>query len=184
MLKRLFLMMLLAFGMALPQGGFFSQSANGQAAEHYVKKRFLKNVPGVGKEDTRYKELEENQNQPQNRPQAQPQNRQQPQYQPQPQNPQARKPYVPKAQWHPANLTRHWEKHKAEFPNFKTEKEYGDYALNFFQYPPQGTLFKRNQNGDYLFYYQKFNIFGVTTKDGVPKTLFRPSAGINYWNRQ
>ena len=176
MLKRLFLMMLLAFGMALPQGGFFSQSANGQAADNYVKKRFLKNVPGVGKEDTRFKELEENQNQPQ----AQPQNRNQPQ----PQNPQARKPYVPKAQWHPVNLTRHWEKHKAEFPNFQTEKEYGDYALNFFQYPPQGTLFKRNQDGDYLFYYQRLNIFGVTTKDGVPKTLFRPSAGINYWNRQ
>ena len=64
MLKRLFLMMLLAIGMALPQGGFFSQSANGQAADNYVKKRFLKNVPGVGKEDTRFKELEENQNQP------------------------------------------------------------------------------------------------------------------------
>jgi len=168
MLKRLFLMMLLAFGMAMPHGGFFCQSANGQAAENYVKNRFLKNVPGVGKEDTRFKELEE-------KPTA---------AQPAQPAPTAPKTYVPKAQWHPRNLTAHWEKHGKEFPNFKKENEYGDYALRFFQYPPKGTLFKRNQAGDYLFYYQPYNIFGVTTKDGIPKTMFRPSQGINYWNRQ
>ncbi len=159
MLKRMLLMMLLVLGMALPQGVAFAQGP----AENFVKNRFMKNVPGVGKEDDRYKQLEEK---------------------PAPQAPAQPKTYVPKAQWHPANLTRHWEKHKAEFPNFKTEKEYGDFALKFFQYPPQGTLFKRNQAGDYLFYYQKWNLFGVTTKDGVPKTMFRPNSGINYWNRQ
>ena len=163
MLKRMFLLMLVVLGLALPQGNLLGQNG---PAENFVKKRFMKNVPGVGKEDTRYQQLEEKPAQTPQQPAAEP------------------KSYVPKAQWHPANLTRHWEKHQKEFPNFKTEKEYGDFALKFFQYPPQGTLFKRNQAGDYLFYYQKWNVFGVTTKDGVPKTMFRPTQGINYWNRQ
>ena len=164
MSKRILLLMLVVLGLALPLGNLLAQNG---PADSFVKKRFMKNVPGVGKEDTRMQQIEEKPTQNQNQKPAA-----------------AQKPNVPKAEWHPANLTRHWEKHQKEFPNFKTEKEYGDFAINFFQNPPQGTLFKRNQAGDYLFYYQKWNLFGVATKDGVPKTMFRPSQGINYWNRQ
>ena len=54
MLKRMLLMMLLVLGMALPQGVAFAQGP----AENFVKNRFMKNVPGVGKEDDRYKQLD------------------------------------------------------------------------------------------------------------------------------
>ena len=92
--------------------------------------------------------------------------------------------FIPKARWHRGNLERHWEKHGAEFPEFKSAQEYGDAALYFFEHPPVGTLTKTNAEGDRLFYHQASNTFGVTTADGVPKTMFRPNAGINYWRRQ
>ncbi|MBO4528117.1 MAG: hypothetical protein IKX30_15125 [Victivallales bacterium] len=95
------------------------------------------------------------------------------------------KEFVPKVRWHQSNLERHWDKHKAEFPEFKTAKEYGDAALYFFSKPPQGTLTKVDkETGDKKYYHQTSNTFGVTTSQGIPKTMFRPSAGINYWRRQ
>ena len=93
--------------------------------------------------------------------------------------------FVPKVRWHQSNLERHWEKHKAEFPEFKTSKEYGDAALYFFSKPPLGTQKKTDrETGDIKYYHQTSNTFGVTTSQGIPKTMFRPSAGINYWRRQ
>ena len=99
--------------------------------------------------------------------------------------PKAPADFVPKVRWHQGNLERHWEKHKAEFPEFKTAKEYGDAALYFFSKPPQGTLTKVDaETGDKKYYHQTSNTFGVTTSQGIPKTMFRPNAGINYWRRQ
>lgn len=159
MFRRLSLLLLVMFGMLMPAGQLFAQENNPNYAENYAK-RFLKGVPGIDQKKDQQADVQ----------------KQQPA--------DTRKTYVPKAKWNYGNLQRHWEKHHAEFPEFKTEKEYGDNALLFFQYPPKGTLFKRNEAGDYLFYHQPSNTFGVTTKDGVPKTMFRPSAGIKYWNRQ
>ena len=95
------------------------------------------------------------------------------------------KPVVaPRARWHRSNLERHWEKHGAEFPEFHSAQEYGDAALNFFQNPPEGTLTKVRPDGEKLYYHPPSNTFGVTAPDGTPKTLFRPSGRMNYWNRQ
>ncbi len=91
---------------------------------------------------------------------------------------------APRARWHQSNLERHWEKHGSEFPEFHSAQEYGDAALNFFQNPPQGTLTKVRSDGEKLFYHPPSNTFGVTAPDGTPKTLFRPSGRMNYWNRQ
>ncbi len=91
---------------------------------------------------------------------------------------------APKARWHQANLERHWEKHGAEFPEFHSAKEYGDAALNFFANPPKGTLQKQRPNGERLYYHPPTNTFGAAAPDGTPKTLFRPSGRMNYWNRQ
>ena len=88
------------------------------------------------------------------------------------------------ASWNPRNLQTHWNKHRREFPEFKTAGEYGGAALRFFADPPNGTLRKFRKNGDRLYYHEKSNCFGVTTKDGTPKTFFRPDRGIRYWNRQ
>ena len=99
--------------------------------------------------------------------------------------PKAPEDFKPKIRWHQSNLERHWDKHKAEFPEFKTAKEYGDAALYFFSMPPQGTLTKVDkETGDKKFYHRPSNTFGVMTSQGFPKTMFRPSAGINYWERQ
>lgn len=86
--------------------------------------------------------------------------------------------------WHQNNLKRHFHKHRSEFPEYKTMADYEKGALNFFRDPPQGTQFKRRPNGDRLFYYEKSNFFGVTTRDGTIKTFFRPNRGKNYWKRQ
>lgn len=92
--------------------------------------------------------------------------------------------FTPKFKWHRSNLERHWDKHQAEFPEFHSEQEYAIAALYFFEHPPKGTLTKTNSDGDKLFYHQNSNTFGVMTSDGTAKTMFRPSAGINYWKRQ
>lgn len=87
-------------------------------------------------------------------------------------------------QWHQRNLERHFYKHRSEFPEYKTMQEYGQGAVDFFSKPPAGTKFKRRSNGDRLFYYEKKNMFGVTTGKGFIKTFFRPNNGRKYWNRQ
>ncbi len=87
-------------------------------------------------------------------------------------------------QWHRRNLERHFNKHRAEFPEYKNFREYGEAAIKFFSDPPKGTLFKRRANGDRLFYYEKSNIFGAATKNGFIKTFFRPNRGKRYWLRQ
>ena len=86
--------------------------------------------------------------------------------------------------WHQHNLERHYYKHRGEFPEYDTMQKYGNGAVEFFSNPPKGTKFKCRPNGDRLFYYEKNNYFGVTTKEGFVKTFFRPNRGIRYWNRQ
>ena len=93
-------------------------------------------------------------------------------------------PNAPKARWHQSNLESHWAKHGAEFPEFHSAKEYGDAALEFFSNPPEGTLIKTRENGEKLFYHPPTNTFGAVAPDGTPKTLFRPTGRMNYWNRQ
>ena len=87
-------------------------------------------------------------------------------------------------QWHKRNLERHFYKHRAEFPEYKTAEEYGKAAVVFFSDPPKGTQFKRRSNGDRLLYYEKKNFFGAAAKNGFIKTFFRPNRGKNYWKRQ
>jgi hypothetical protein len=82
------------------------------------------------------------------------------------------------------NAYEHWEEHGAEFPEYQNAKQYVEGAKDFFKNPPTGTLTKVRSNGDKLFYNPANNTFGVQAADGTPRTMFRPSAGINYWNKQ
>lgn len=86
--------------------------------------------------------------------------------------------------WTPGNLTSHWHKHGSEFPELHSEEEYGRFAVNFFRNPPPKVLRKFRGEGDRLQYDEASNVFAVSTKDGVIKTMFRPDRGIRYWNRQ
>ncbi|HEX3627414.1 MAG TPA: toxin TcdB middle/N-terminal domain-containing protein [Verrucomicrobiae bacterium] len=82
------------------------------------------------------------------------------------------------------NAFAHWEKHRAEFPEFQNAKQYVEGAKDFFKTPPPGTLTKIRSNGDKLFYNPASNTFGVQAANGAPRTMFRPSDGMNYWNKQ
>ena len=87
-------------------------------------------------------------------------------------------------EWTYDSLQRHYNKHKAEFPEYKSAGEYKSGSESFFIDPPQGTQIKIAPNGDKMYYHEKSNTFGVLTKWGTPKEFFRPNKGKNYWKRQ
>lgn len=82
------------------------------------------------------------------------------------------------------NALGHWNKHKSEFPELQNSKQYAERAHDFLANPPSGALTKTNDRGDTLRYDPGTNTFGVLSKDGAPRTMFRPNDGIDYWNRQ
>jgi hypothetical protein len=45
-------------------------------------------------------------------------------------------------------------------------------------------LAETRPNGERLFYSPSTNTFGVADANGAPKTLFRPTDGIDYWRDQ
>lgn len=66
-----------------------------------------------------------------------------------------------------------------------TVEEYVDRAHAFIAKPPSGTeRVTRASNGDRLFYDPKSNTFVVATRDGAPRTMFKPDDGAAYWTQQ
>jgi len=82
------------------------------------------------------------------------------------------------------NALGHADKHLVEFPEYSNNTEYINGAQDFVSNPPSGTLTKTRANGDTLYYNPSTNTFAVSNSSGVPRTMFRPSNGINYWNVQ
>jgi hypothetical protein len=82
------------------------------------------------------------------------------------------------------NAFGHWQKHGTEFPEFHNAAQYVEATKDFINSPPLGTLTKVRPNGDKLFYNPANNTFAVQAPDGSPRTMFRPTTGINYWNKQ
>ena len=50
--------------------------------------------------------------------------------------------------------------------------------------PPKGALTLTRANGDKLVYDPASNTFAVATKDGAPRTMFKPDDGMAYWEKQ
>ena len=89
------------------------------------------------------------------------------------------------------NLAGHWEKHKDEFPTLMSQNDYYRFAQNFVTNPPKDTLEKVRKNGDSVLYQPSTNTFAVKTKDGLPRTVFRPDPkdhgyknNLEYFNAQ
>jgi filamentous hemagglutinin len=82
------------------------------------------------------------------------------------------------------NAITHWTKHGAEFPEFPSFAQYTEAAQNFVVNPPLGAQSFIRANGERLIYDPIGNTFAVSTAEGVPKTMFRPADGINYWLKQ
>ena len=62
--------------------------------------------------------------------------------------------------------------------------QYVSRAHAFVGHPPKGTLTLTRKNGDTLFYDPKGNVFAVASKDGAPRTMFKPDDGMAYWEKQ
>ncbi len=84
----------------------------------------------------------------------------------------------------PENALAHWQKHGNEFPEITSAAQYVDFAQDFVKNPPPNVLTKTRPNGDVMLYDQTTNTFAVRTASGVPKTIFKPNDGINYWRKQ
>jgi pyocin large subunit-like protein len=54
----------------------------------------------------------------------------------------------------------------------------------FVEHPPKGVQTLSRANGDTLYYDAKANVFAVATKDGAPRTMFKPRDGAAYWAEQ
>ena len=54
----------------------------------------------------------------------------------------------------------------------------------FVESPPRGTETLTRRNGDKLLYDPHGNVFAVVTRDGAPRTMFKPRDGQAYWAEQ
>ena len=78
---------------------------------------------------------------------------------------------------------RSFERNGEDF-NASTVDAYIQQAHAFIADPPAGTETVQRRNGDTLYYHAPSNTFAVATRDGAPRTLFRPDEGAAYWAEQ
>ncbi|HEX8570591.1 MAG TPA: hypothetical protein VF699_11830 [Caulobacteraceae bacterium] len=78
---------------------------------------------------------------------------------------------------------RQFEKNGKDF-GATTVAQYVDRTHDFVGSPPEGTLRHTRSNGDKLLYDPNGNVFAVATKDGAPRTMFKPEDGMDYWEKQ
>ena len=79
-------------------------------------------------------------------------------------------------------LDQHFDKHGDEF-DYDTVDEYVQGANRVINDP--NSLFKiEEEDGDYIYYLESTNEFVVVSTDGYIRTYFKPTDGIDYFNRQ
>ena len=66
----------------------------------------------------------------------------------------------------------------------KTLDDFLTKVHRFGDHPPTGTLKLVRANGDRLLYDPKSNLFAVFTRQGAPRTVFKPNDGMSYWTEQ
>ena len=82
-----------------------------------------------------------------------------------------------------AKTARLFERNGADF-DAATPQAYLTKVEQFTRNPPAGTERIERPNGDVLLYQTSTNTFAVISRDGVPKTMFKPRDGISYWAEQ
>jgi hypothetical protein len=77
-------------------------------------------------------------------------------------------------------LTEHWNNHKRDYPSLKDKAEYATKVKNFFKSPPEGTMtgvrgenYPKYQVGDIVQWNPKTNNFGIMSKDGTLRTMYK-----------
>ena len=81
------------------------------------------------------------------------------------------------------NAQRAFERNGAAF-GADTIDEFVQKAHAFVEAPPKGAQTLKRRNGDLLIYDPKANVFAVRSKEGAPRTMFRPDEGRAYWDEQ
>lgn len=82
-----------------------------------------------------------------------------------------------------AKTARLFERNGADF-DAATPQAYLAKVEQFTRNPPSGTERVERPNGDVLLYQASTNTFAVVSRDGVPKTMFKPGDGASYWAEQ
>ncbi len=80
-------------------------------------------------------------------------------------------------------IVRLFERNGADF-DARTASDYLAKVQAFTRNPPSGTERVERPNGDTLLYQASTNTFAVVSRQGVPKTMFKPDDGPNYWAQQ
>jgi len=81
------------------------------------------------------------------------------------------------------NAQYQFTKNGADF-GARSESDYVEKAHAFVDRPPAGVQSLDRRNGDKLLYDPKANIFAVVSRDGAPRTMFKPRTGAAYWAEQ
>jgi len=81
-----------------------------------------------------------------------------------------------------ALLESHYNKHCSEFGNI-TKEEYLEGANRLLNSTSDDILTKTRENGDIIFYNPNTNEFAIKSADGYIRTYFKPTDGIDYFNR-
>jgi hypothetical protein len=66
----------------------------------------------------------------------------------------------------------------------RSEDDYVAKAHAFVDRPPSGAEVIERRNGDRLIYDRRANTFAVASRDGAPRTMFKPRDGASYWAQQ
>jgi len=77
----------------------------------------------------------------------------------------------------------HFQRDGADF-DAKSVDDYVAKAHAFVDKPPKDVLIMTRSNGDKVMYDAHGNVFAVATKDGAPRTMFKPRDGQAYWDKQ
>lgn len=81
------------------------------------------------------------------------------------------------------NAQRSFERNGATF-EAKTADDYVAKVHAFVSDPPKGSQTLKRSNGDLLIYDPKGNVFAVVSREGAPRTMFKPDEGAAYWDEQ
>jgi len=80
-------------------------------------------------------------------------------------------------------IVRLYTRNGADF-GARSAEDFLDKVTAFTARPPAGTETATRPNGDTLMYQASTNTFAVVTRDGTPRTMFKPDDGTAYWEEQ
>ena len=80
------------------------------------------------------------------------------------------------------NAERSFQRNGAAF-GAATREAFVARAHAFVTRPPKGAQTLTRSNGDTLIYDPASNVFAVATREGAPRTMFKPDEGAAYWDK-